>query len=171
VDGIRGDADAVSNGTPQGSPVSPVLSSYYTSDLLDIFDDGSVHFPDVAEQPVQLSLYVDDGQLCAVSPSCSTNASLLENAYGLVHMWMFDNGLQLDKEKHELMHFKRGAAALNPVTLPNFDGSITQHAPSSVVRWLGIFFDPKLNFKQHVKIMAVRAKSNASALSILGNSQ
>jgi hypothetical protein len=84
---------------------------------------------------------------------------------------MYDNGLQLDREKRELMHFKRGKVALDPITLPNFDESKTQHKPSSVVRWLGIFFDPRLNFKQHVKIMAARAKSNASALSILGNSQ
>jgi hypothetical protein len=177
VDNIRGTAEPVDNGIPQGSPVSPVLSSYFSSDLLELFTSADIVFEDYSEKPVAAYLYVDDGQLRATSNSIANNCRILELAYGVVGMWMTDNFLQLDKEKRELMHFsrrQRDSLHRNPdnfVTLPNFDRTQTVHKPCTEVRWLGIYFDPKLNFKNHVKIMCDRARASVNALSILGNSQ
>ena len=37
IDGHCGAMKPVDNGIPQGSPVSPILASYYSSELLELF--------------------------------------------------------------------------------------------------------------------------------------
>jgi len=39
VDGIRGSSKPVKNGIPQGSSVSPILASFYSAGLLEVFQD------------------------------------------------------------------------------------------------------------------------------------
>ena len=38
LDGVRGEMKKVENGIPQGSPVSPILASFYSAELLEIFE-------------------------------------------------------------------------------------------------------------------------------------
>jgi len=44
VDGIRGSSKPVKNGIPQGSPVSPILASFYSAGLLEVFQNANA-FP------------------------------------------------------------------------------------------------------------------------------
>jgi ribonuclease HI len=177
VDGTSGDIGAVDNGTPQGSPVSPILSSFYSADLLDKFKDGGITFPEFSDIPVECTIYVDDGSLRAVSDEIQTNCKILVRAFQLVHEWVTENGLTLDPEKRDLIHFHKFNKNQLPlqgnlnVKIPNADGSFTEHAPVKKLRWLGIFFDAKLLFHEHVNIMVERAKAATTAMSILGNSQ
>ena len=53
--------------------------------------------------------------------------------------------------------------------LPLLDGSTQMVTPVPSLRWLGVFFDPTLTFTNHVKRMAMKAKSTLAALSIVGN--
>ena len=50
----------IMSGTPQGSPLSPILSALYTSSLLTLAEQW-VH--------TDLSLYVDDGAIYATRPT------------------------------------------------------------------------------------------------------
>jgi hypothetical protein len=43
IDGKRGTMGQVDNGIPQGSPISPILAAFYTSDLLEQFQPKSLN--------------------------------------------------------------------------------------------------------------------------------
>ena len=159
-------------GVPQGLPLSPILSSFYTAPMLDLFSDGKVIFSNMMLTPIELVMYIDDGSIRAVSKSLQINCMVIEEAYNRVHKWMEKSNLSLDMEKRDLIHFDKGKLAVDPVMsvmLPNKDGTTTKHKPQEVAKWLGIFFDQKLSFRTHVNIMAQRAETATNAVKILGN--
>jgi retron-type reverse transcriptase len=57
------DEFGISTSTPQGSPLSPILSALYTSPLLAITDNWT--FSD-------LTMYIDDGAIFATSSTIRT---------------------------------------------------------------------------------------------------
>ena len=80
----------VKNGIPQGSPISPILTSFYSADLLDIFETPTnpIEIPEnyVCNHStyVSISMYVDDEKLTVSSYSLDTNKYVLAKAYQLV---------------------------------------------------------------------------------------
>ena len=62
--------------------------------------------------------------------------------------WADDNIVTFDDLKSELIYFKTTHKIIKElIRLPN---KIVIH-PSECIRWLGIWFDRKLNFNTHVK--------------------
>jgi ribonuclease HI len=150
-------------GIPQGSPISPILSSIYTAFALNALDG----IPNVS-----LRAYVDDQLLLATTSSVEQNAARLTEAFKAVQRRLIALGLSIDFDKSELIHFTRSrvdSASLPPVDLNPPQGMPIRIKPASVIRWLGIFFDRKLNFKSHVQTMAARARSTIAGLRILAN--
>ena len=79
--------------------------------------------------------------------------------------------LTIDPEKSELLHFTR---AKNPEELPNVtarDHGLTVYASDQPVRWLGVWFDAKLRFTEHVKKRAAQARVVVQHLRSLANTQ
>ena len=153
----------VPDGTPQGSPLSPIISAIYTSFLLSL---------SLTWTHSSLSLYVDDGAILAIS---ATPKSACENAISKLEQslrWLDTNGLQADTEKTEIMIFSpnryRGPKWDTAYTDPT--GSRHNIRPSSRLRYLGFYLTPTLDWRPHVSIMAMRARSTIRGLSILGNS-
>jgi ribonuclease HI len=174
VDSIRGNCGDVNNGTPQGSPISPILNNYNSSDLLDIFDKGAVVRPNTSLIPLELTIYIDDGSIRAVSHSISQNCALLERGFKIVNDYMIENKLTLDPKKREMMYFHNKqdlTGTRNTVCLACPDGSTQTLAPLKTLRWLGIFFDSKLLWTDHINTLTERATSAVLTMSILGNSQ
>ncbi len=67
-----------------------------------------------------------------------------------------DNAIEFDLAKTELIYFTRiKEAKTASLRLP--DGKVVQ--PKELVRWLGIWFDPNLTFKQYVAICISQARS------------
>ena len=164
VDGCLGDPIALAGvGIPQGSPVSPILSTIYTTFILSSLD---------AHPNVNLKAYVDDVLVLATSRSADTNTARLSDAFNTVVGRLQAIGLDIDADKTELIHFTR--ARTDPGNDPSIN-IIPPNAPARtvrsqrVIRWLGIYFDRSLSFRSHVEKMANRARSAIAGLKLLAN--
>jgi hypothetical protein len=156
------------NRMPQGSPLSPILSTLYTSSLIEASERWT---------HCDLSMYMDDGAIYAVSATTTAVASKARHYYMKVLKWLDDNGLQADPSKMELMMFRPTRANPNLIgaevlgaryTDPNLGPNhitIVSH-----LRYLGVYIDHRLDWTRHVTIMANRTRSNIWGINILGNS-
>ena len=172
LDGIRGDMSEVQNGIPQGSPVSPILAAYYTSDLLNLFCSNPAQSTPVPDKPtpVTIFMYVDDGKLTVSSRSLETNIIYLKSAYNKVDEWLYQAGLSPDYMKRELMHYTRRRKDGSPsITFGDRDGERRVVSPQAHVRWLGVHFDRKLFFTHHIKLAAAKGANAVCSLSMLAN--
>ena len=174
LDGIRGEMKGVENGIPQGSPVSPILAAFYTSELMEMFEQAAnevttLPLPDDPTS-VTLFMYVDDGKLFVSSKSLETNINLLKTAYRRVDNWLRSVGLAPDLTKRELMHYTRRPKDGSPaIELTEHDGSRSTIPAAATVKWLGVYFDRKLLFNHHVKTLAARAETAVRGLTMLAN--
>ncbi len=78
------DPFTISHSTPQGSPLSLILSAFYTSALLH-------HM--MSWQHSDLSLYVNDGAIYTTSATKRAAASKVATKYKEVLQWLHQNGL------------------------------------------------------------------------------
>ena len=153
--------------TPQGSPVSPVLSALYTSPLLKI---------PIAADGCTLGMYVDDGVIFAEGPDWESVYRKLTDQYRVCEDWLRQNNLAIEPEKSELICFRSPGArkASEPpdqLYLPDQNRSTYYRVtPKATVRYLGFFLNQKLDWTPHVDIMCNRARASLRALQILGNS-
>jgi Reverse transcriptase (RNA-dependent DNA polymerase) len=154
------------HGTPQGSPLSPILSALTTSPLLH----KSLDFVDG-----DLTLYVDDSCLYVSGPTFISALAKLTRLYKTVISLLHRMGLEADPDKTEIMFFHPrlsphlGTRPLT-ATIATGNGKTLAVNISSSIRYLGIFFTPKLDWKLHVLTMANQTRSTVKALGVLGSS-
>jgi Reverse transcriptase (RNA-dependent DNA polymerase)/Endonuclease-reverse transcriptase len=147
----------IETGIPQGSPISPILFLIYIRDL----------FPSLASS-VRVLSYMDDIALITSSTSLKKNIRILEREVAKLQELATQNAIKFDLAKTELIHFTMAKdAKTTSLKLP--DGEIIQ--PKELVRWLGIWFDPNLTFKQHVAIRISQARSAFQRMARLANSE
>ena len=154
-------------GTPQGSPVSPVLSAIYTSPLLHRMRGWNNS---------SLGMYVDDGVLVACAETWDGVTKLLRARYAVCLDWLTRAGLAIEPDKTELLFFRKpGSRNVIPpptrILLP--DPGINSYyvvAPADTVRYLGFYINHRLDWSVHVNIMCNRARASLKALQLLGNS-
>jgi hypothetical protein len=135
-DGQTEEFSRIDTGIPQGSPISPILFLLYVRNL---FTSTSVKFLP----------YIDDISLTVASTSLKRNIKILEREVAKLYELAAENAIQFDLAKTELLHFTTSKEA-KVATLTLRNREILQS--KDVVRWLGIWFDPGLTFKQHVSI-------------------
>jgi hypothetical protein len=97
--------------------------------------------------------YVDDVTIIAQSKRAYDNLPLLTEAYGWLFRAFTALGLVLEHEKSEVFHFSC-ARLFTPLAIDlgyaPFMGN-TPLQPKPIWRYLGFFFDRKLQFKEHVR--------------------
>jgi len=146
-DGQSDQLQPVETGIPQGSPASPILFLLY---LTPLFNQLKLRYKSIG-----CPNFIDDISLVATNKTVALNIIELENAAKLAFNWAENNAVAFDDIKSELIHFGPNSEEDSnlPITLPN--GTTIQ--PSENIRWLGVLFDTKLNFKFHVKIKLAAA--------------
>lgn len=137
----------VHKGVPQGDPSPPVLSP-----LLYI-----IYVADIVKNlhpKVIISQFADDIAIYTKSTSIEKSKRHIEIAIKTVNQELNSLGLDLALHKTVLIHFNRRRKQPK-----NFSVEINNHKinSSSTVRFLGIVFDSKLSFSNHID--KIRQKS------------
>lgn len=182
LDGRISDIAPVENGVPQGSPVSGILSAFYSTGLIEFMQQRRACAVQMRQlNPTfispSLSLYVDDGRATVHSDSLELNTAELRYAFCVIREWFKGAGLQpdLDELMHHTWRTRDGSfaslAADDDLSMPyvDADGQMARLRPLPVVRWLGIFFDPKLTYRAHVDKACAKARKAAMGLRMLAN--
>jgi len=143
----------VSVGTPQRSPVSPLLFVIYVSRL---------H----CEIPCGLSLsYVDDFGLTVSSASYQRNILILQKQYTRLKARGARLGVGFSVPKTELIHrrMNRDRAPISNAPV-HLDGLV--FTPKAEVRWLGYWFTPSVSTTPH--LVKRLAKAQAAFVAVKG---
>ena len=113
--------------------------------------------------------YLDDIGLVVSSKSIEENCQLLQKLAQDLLVKQHHNCMQFDMEKTELIHFhsKRSFDLENEAYSVKIGESIVQ--PKSLVKWLGIWLNSKLTFKQHVEKKITQALKILNQIERLSN--
>ena len=126
-------------GTPQGSPISPVLSSLYTHALLRKTRDIKW---------TSLNLYIDDRAILACGRDWSEVESSLTTAYSSCASWLDRAGLKAEPDKTELIYFRcryEKTDLPGHIYLPQWSHSTYYKVKAMQhLQYLGFFLDHKL---------------------------
>ena len=152
-------------GTPQGSPVSPVLSTIYTSALLHKMKEWT---------NASLGMYIDDGVIFACGRTWPEIETTMRDGYKACIEWLGRAGLSAEPSKTELLFFKKRREREEPPThiyLPDPALNVDYRVPAAAtLRYLGFFFASKLTWTHHVDTVCNRARASLKGLQLLGNS-
>ncbi|KKA17045.1 hypothetical protein T310_9335, partial [Rasamsonia emersonii CBS 393.64] len=153
-------------GIPKGSPISPILFLIYIRYLFETSEETDEKERAQLNQVRYLS-YIDNIALVASSRSLEANCRLLEKAASKLFEKGLESCIQFDEEKIQLIHFyTKGSLDL--------DNSLYQIRlgdylikPQKLIKWLGVYLDPKLLFTEHVIKKVIEATNYYYYSSIL----
>lgn len=131
----------VENGTPQGSVCSPVLFIIMINDIFEQVEKG-----------VGKSLYADDGTLWIRGRNLKYIQRKLQAAIAMVEQWANKWGFKLSVAKTQVICFSRRQKT---VTLKLYGQTLEQ---VNEIRFLGVLFDAKLTWRQHVNKLKDKCK-------------
>ncbi len=144
-------------GIPQGSPLSPILFLFFISELLEDL-----------QQPDSESLafgFVDDTNLIAWGNTARENCQRLTRVHDRCMAWAKRHGAAFAPEKYQLIHFTRRRRHDSGDLASTVHIAGCEMDPQTSLRVLGIWVDPKLQWKDHVEKAARKGSAAFEAMS------
>ena len=123
-------------GVSQGGVLSPLLYSIYVANIVEGLPKS-----------VKISQFADDIAIYISRKQNTSSLKLLEKSINIIHNKLFDLGLTLCAQKTTFIHFNRNNITPNSTQLKTKDTTINS---SPTAKFLGITFDYKLTFKEHI---------------------
>ena len=153
----------VDMGIPQGSIIAPLLFNIMLYDL-----------PKHLSKTITVVQYADDIAIWMnVKLKKKTGlhyinhvSKLYQSELNKLNMYMKENGLQFSAEKTSMILFNNGAA---PSKLPIFYLNGQKINYKSEVKFLGLYFTQKLNWKKHIEEISSKALKSLNLLKMVSH--
>jgi hypothetical protein len=146
VAGFLSKVATVNCGVPQGSPLSPLLYILFTADLLESSSPNTI-----------TESFADDLTTTASGNDFHEAEAAAQVEIDRIALWAQRWRQKFNSDKSETLAFGWSPTVVN-LHVPNH-GAIPQ---KDVVRILGVYFDPRLNFKAHIDRVIKSCQYNLS---------
>jgi ribonuclease HI len=137
------------NGTPQGSVISPLLFILMNND-----------FPTINDLTTQTSLFADDSAIWKSGRNLKTLYTAIQNQLNKISAWCMKWGFIINTKKTVAMIFTRRRIKENTVLMLN-KKPITKVTQA---KFLGLIFDPKLTWNNHINYLVAKCQSRINLL-------
>ena len=148
------DVIKLENGTPQGSVLSSVL-------FLVMINDLPVPDPD---NEVKLSIFADDCSIWRSGKNLKYDASILQKYFERYQNWCNIWGFRISKSKTTAVVFSKKIEPEKQIEL-KIDGENISFEKS--VKFLGVIFDCKLTWNEHIRYVSDRCSKRINLLRAL----
>ena len=155
-EGCYSQAVTLNAGTPQGSPLSPLIYILYVND-----------YPEGIQELCSLSQFADDTALWASAFTRSYSISKLQRALNLLESWCRKWRVKLNGEKSNFLIITRNRDIEEEnFALHLFDDIIR---PTNSAKFLGVEIDGILAYKKHTDSVVDRASRRLNVLRVLAS--
>ncbi|MEW8544656.1 MAG: reverse transcriptase domain-containing protein [Candidatus Thiodiazotropha sp.] len=143
-------------GLPQGSVLSPLLFNLYIADIYEHVTGQKVKF-------------ADDGTVWRSGQDLESLAQELQKDLAEISQWVRKWRMKVNVDKTEYCIFSREQTVLNGSCDIKMTNQVLKRSRSP--KLLGVTFDEKLTFSEHIKNVELRAQKTVSALRTLGRTE
>ena len=141
---------------PEGSILGPILFTCYASMLMEIIPERKDSY---------MSGYADNHAIVhSFSPDNNSIKQIIEGDIGKIKTWMEESQLKMNDGKTEFIVIGT-SSSLWKNTLDSIEIGNTKIHRSSKMKFLGVFLNEKLSFKDHIQNRSKKANYNLRLIS------